>query len=79
MENQRTPHEVREGVRSGILTSIKRDVELRGGRTARLLAAAGIVGVLGSIGVTLFISGHPFGHHPPWHVAVFRPVNAMVM
>ena len=59
MENQRTPHEVREGVRSGILSSIEHDVELRGGRTARLLVAAGLIGVAGAIGVTLLISGHP--------------------
>ncbi len=75
-ENGQTPHAVREGVRSGILSSIKHDVELRGGRTARLLVAAGVVGVVGALGVTLLISGHPFGHHPPWHVAVFSAVWA---
>ena len=76
MENERTPAEVREGVRSGILSSIQHDVELRGGRTARLLLAAGVVGVVGAIGATLLVSGHPFGHHPPWHVAVFSTVWA---
>lgn len=76
MGTDRTPSEVREGVRSGILSSIKRDVELRGGRTARLLLAAGIVGVLGAIGATLLVSKHPFDHHPPWHVAVFSTVWA---
>lgn len=74
MEDERTPPATREGVRSDILSAIRSDVELRGGRTARRLAAAGIVGVLGAIGVTLLISGHPFGHHSPWHVAVFSAV-----
>ncbi|MFQ5416271.1 MAG: hypothetical protein ACE5FL_04385 [Myxococcota bacterium] len=75
-ENERPPPGIREEVRSGILTSIKHDVELRGGRTARLLLAAGVLGVTGALGVTLLISGHPFGHHPPWHVAVFSAVWA---
>jgi hypothetical protein len=65
---------VREGVRSGIAAAIEHDVELRGGRTARLLVAAGAIGVAGAVGVTLFISGHPFDHHPPWHVTVFASV-----
>lgn len=75
-EGDRTPADVRDGVRSGILDAITQDVEQRGGRTARLLGAAGVVGVLGAIGVTLLISAHPFGHHPPWHVAVFSAVWA---
>jgi hypothetical protein len=53
-----TPPELRETTRSGILASLERDVELRGGRTATLLV----------------LSGHPFGHHPPWHVLVFSAV-----
>lgn len=72
--DERTPPELREGVKAGILASIQRDVEHRGGRTARLLVAAGVLGVVGAVGVTLLISGHPFGHHPPWHVAVFSAV-----
>lgn len=76
MVSEHSPPEVREGVRSGILSSIQHDVELRGGRTARLLVAAGLIGVLGAIGVTLLVSGHPFGHHPPWHVAVFSAIWA---
>jgi len=76
MANERTPPEVREGVRSGILSSLQRDVERRGGRTARLLAAAGVIGVAGAVGVTLLIAGHPFDHHPPWHVAVFSAIWA---
>lgn len=76
MVSERTPPETREGVRSGILDSIKQDVELRGGRTARLLLAAGIIGVVGAIGVTLLISQHPFDHHPPWHVVVFSSIWA---
>ncbi len=74
--SEHTPPEIREGVRSGILSSIKHDVERRGGRTVRLLMAAGLVGVAGAVGVTLLISGHPFGHHPPWHVAVFSAIWA---
>lgn len=76
MEDQRTPSELREGVRRGILSSIRGDVEHRGGRTARLLLAAGLVGVVGAIGATLLVAGHPFGHHPPWHVIVFSTVWA---
>jgi len=76
MANERTPPDVREGVRSGILSSIKHDIELRGGRTARLLGAAGLVSVVGAIGVTLLVSGHPFDHHPPWHVTFFSTLWA---
>ncbi|HPG28712.1 MAG TPA: hypothetical protein PLW10_23980, partial [Myxococcota bacterium] len=59
-ERESTPPDLREGVRSGILASIKQDVERRGGRTARLLLAAGGVGVVGAVGIVLLISGHPF-------------------
>lgn len=76
MGDERTPPEVREGVRKGILASIRQDVELRGGRTARLLLAAGVVGVAGAIGATLLVSQHPFDHHPSWHVVVFSTVWA---
>jgi hypothetical protein len=31
---------------------------------------------VGAIGAVLLISGHPFGHHAPWHVAVFASVWA---
>ena len=76
MADTPTPEELREGVRSGILASIQRDIDLRGGRTARLLASAGLSGILGAVGAILLISGHPFDHHPPWHVAVFASVWA---
>ncbi len=71
MAEERTPLELREGVRSGILASIQRDADLRGGRTARLLVAAGIAGVAGALGGTLLVTTHPFDHHPAWHSAVF--------
>ena len=71
MPDERTPPDVREGVRSGIFAALSRDVEMRGGRTARLLAAAGLVGVSGAIGLTLLVVGHPFGHHPSWHLTFF--------
>jgi hypothetical protein len=71
-----TPKELREGVRSGILASLRLDVDLRGGRAARLLASAGLIGIAGAVGAVLLISGHPFGHHAPWHVAVFSSVWA---
>ena len=74
MGSERTPPELREGVRSGIIAALERDSELRGGRTASLLIAAGALGVFGAIGITLMLSGHPFGHHPPWHVMVFAAV-----
>jgi hypothetical protein len=73
-ENERTPPELREGVRSGILATLRRDVEMRGGRTARLLATAGVIGVAGAVGVTLLLSGHPYAHHPSWHAVVFGAV-----
>ncbi len=76
IEEELTPRELREGVRSGILASIKQDVELRGGRTARLLVAAGTIGVLGAVGLTLLVSRHPFAHHPSWHPVVFGSVWA---
>lgn len=74
MDTGRTPQDLREGVRSGILAAVRKDMELRGGRTARLLAAAGALGVFGAIGITLLLSGHPYGHHPAWHVVVFTAV-----
>jgi hypothetical protein len=74
MADERTPPELREGTRSGILAIIEHDVERKGGRTARLLAAAGAIGVVGAVGVTLLLSGHPFGHHPTWHVLGFTAV-----
>lgn len=74
MESERTPPELREGVRAGIVAAVERDVELRGGRTARLLVAAGLFGVLGAVGITLVLAAHPFAHHPHWHVIVFAAV-----
>ena len=76
MSDERTPREVREGVRSGILAALRRDVELRGARTARLLLAAGAIGAAGAVGLTLLLSGHPFSHHPTWHVLALPAVWA---
>lgn len=74
MGGEGTPPELREAVRSSIVATVKRDVELRGGRTARLLVAAGAVGILGAVGITLMLVDHPFGHHPHWHAVVFAAV-----
>ena len=74
MGSEDTPPELRGAVRSGIVATLRRDIELRGGRTARLLVAAGAIGVLGAVGITLMIADHPFGHHPHWHVPVFAAV-----
>jgi len=71
MESESTPPELREAVRAGIVAAVERDVELRGGRTARLLVAAGAIGVLGAVGITLMLADHPFGHHPHWHAVAF--------
>ena len=73
-EHERTPTDLREGVRTAILASIEQDTEQRGGRTARRLVTAGLIGVAGAVGVTLTLSGHPYGHHPPWHAVVFGAV-----
>lgn len=75
-DESQTPDELREGVREGILTSLRRDLDLRGSRTARLLLLAGVGGVTGSLGATALLAGHPFGHHAPWHVAAFSAVWA---
>jgi hypothetical protein len=72
----RTPAELREGVRSSIRAALAEDVEQRGGRTARRLAAAGAIGVTGTLGTILLLSGHPFDHHSPWHLLVFTAVWA---
>jgi hypothetical protein len=80
MGAEKTPAELREGVRSGIIAAVAQDAELRGGRTARLLAAAGVLGAFAAVGFVLMLSGHPFGHHPPWHVVVFSAVwSALVV
>lgn len=76
MGSESTPPDLREGVRTGVLEGLKRDFELSGGRTARLLVVAGVIGVAGAVGITLLVSGHPFGHHPHWHLAVFSAVWA---
>jgi hypothetical protein len=73
---QRSPAEIREGVRSGILSAIAQDFELIGARTVRRLFAAGLVGVAGAMGATLLISGHSFEHHPPWHVLILTTIWA---
>lgn len=71
MESGRTPVDLREGVRAGIVSTIERDVELRGARTARLLIAAGALGSFGAIGMIRMLAGHPYGHHPSSHVVLF--------
>lgn len=74
VRDETTPGDLREGVRAGIVAAVERDVELRGGRTARLLVAAGAVGIVGAVGITLMLVDHPFGHHPHWHAVVFAAV-----
>lgn len=76
MDGSQTHEQLRKGVRAGILVSLRRDFDMRGGRTARLLALAGLGGVAGAVGATLLMAGHPFGHHAPWHVAAFSAVWA---
>ncbi len=76
LHDPHTPRELREGVRLGIVESLRHDVDQRGGRTARLLVSAGLIGVAGAVGAVSMISGHPFGHHPPWHVTIFASVWA---
>jgi len=61
------PEGLREGVRDALLTALGQT----GARTARTLLAAGAAGVLGSVGAVLLLAGHPFGHHPSWHLATF--------
>jgi hypothetical protein len=73
-EGRRTPPELREGVRAGILASLERDLAQRGGRTARRLGIAAAIGVPGALGATLLLSGHAYEHHPPWHAVVFGAV-----
>lgn len=76
MDERQTPDELREGVRAGIVWALRRDVELRGWRTVRLLVLAGVVGVAGALGATLLVVSHPFDHHPTWHVATFSALWA---
>jgi hypothetical protein len=71
MTSPQTPSELREGVRAGIVDALREDAELRGPRTARLLVMAGALGIFGAVGILLVLSGHPYGHHPPWHVVLF--------
>jgi hypothetical protein len=70
----RTPPELREGVRDGILASLERDLAQGGGRTARRLLISAAIGVPGALGATLLLSGHAYYHHPPWHAVVFGAV-----
>ena len=73
-QKEHTPPDLREGVRSGILASLERDLAQRGGHTARRLLVAGVIGVVAAVGVTLLLSGHPYGHHPSWHAVMFGAV-----
>ncbi|HEB91667.1 MAG TPA: hypothetical protein ENI85_18975 [Deltaproteobacteria bacterium] len=68
-QGESTPDHLREGVASGILASIEQDVERRGGSTARRLVGAGVLGVVGTLGVMHLVLGHPMGHHPTWHAS----------
>ena len=76
MDNEGTPSDLRERVRSEIRASLRRDFDQRSARAARLLLVAGAAGIAGSLGAMLMISGHPFDHHAQWHVAVFSAVWA---
>lgn len=71
-----TPSHLHDGVKAGILASIREDVEHRGGPTARRLVAAGMLGVIGALGITRLVLSHPLGHHPPWHIAAFSTIWA---
>ena len=74
MAGHRTPEELREQVRSRIVDALERDTEFRGARTARLLLAAGAIGVFAAFGMIRIISDHPYGHHPDWHIVFFTAV-----
>ena len=74
MVNGKTPADLQDGIRAGILGAIERDVERRGGRTARLLIAAGALGIFGAVGMIKMLSGHPYGHHPSSHVVLFSAI-----
>jgi hypothetical protein len=63
----RTPEALREGVREGVVAALGQT----GAPAARRLLAAGAAGVLGSVGAVFLLAGHPFGHHPSWHLATF--------
>jgi hypothetical protein len=74
MPDESTPPDLRDEIRIGIAEALARDLDLRGGRTARLLTAAGIAGSVGAAGLTLLVTRHPYGHHPAWHAPVFAAV-----
>jgi hypothetical protein len=76
MEDARAPDEIREGVREALLISLRQDFEMIGGRTARRLMAAGIGGILGAVGMTLLVSAHHWGDHPPQHLSILSAVWA---
>lgn len=71
MNEDQTPTTLSERVRTEIGASLRRDFELRGGRTARRLVLAGVAGVVGALGALLLVAGHSFGHHASWHVVAF--------
>ena len=76
MAGHRTPEELRERVRSRIADALERDTEFRGARTARLLLAAGALGIFAAFGMIRIISDHPYGHHPSWHIVFLTAVWA---
>lgn len=74
VDDNQTPTELIHRVRTEIGASLRRDFELRGGRTARRLILAGVAGVIGALGATLLVAEHSFGHHAHWHVVAFSAV-----
>lgn len=62
--------EVREGVRRGILDALALEVDRTSTRTAGLLAAAGGLGLAGSVGAVVLFSGDSLRNGHGWHLAV---------
>lgn len=74
MDESETPTQLRQRVRIDIGASLRRDFELKGGRTLHRLVLAGVGGSVGALGAILLVAGHSFGHHADWHVAAFSAV-----
>jgi hypothetical protein len=64
-----TPASLREGVREGILESLREDIDRTSGVTTRSLALAGVLGVATAIGALILFSGGTLASVHGWHLA----------
>lgn len=69
-ERPRTPDEIRDGVRRGIVDALAVDRERAGSGTAKRLAAAGALGLAAAVGAVVLFSGNSMEQGHGLHLAL---------